>query len=226
MRIIEYSNIGRRAQNQDFVLSKEIGENKAIYIVADGMGGYSDGDIAAKIAAEEIANHIAKGKTIPESVLDANAELSKTIRERGVSKMGCCFAGIEVDGYIGNIFWIGDCRVYLFRDGKQIFVTQDHTMIAEMEKHGKVTYSQRERYGHIVSRGFMGSPKDIADVSKLELKPGDEIVICSDGLHKSLPIDVLVDMINKDTFALKDRNDDFDDNHSFIYVKIKYMTKI
>ena len=98
MRIIEYSNIGRRAQNQDFVLSKEIGENKAIYIVADGMGGYSDGDIAAKIAAEEIANHIAKGKTIPESVLDANAELSKTIRERGVSKMGCCFAGIEVDG--------------------------------------------------------------------------------------------------------------------------------
>ena len=220
MRIIEYSNIGRRAQNQDFVLSKEIGENKAIYIVADGMGGYSDGDIAAKVAAEEIANHIAKGKTIPESVLDANAELSKTIRERGVSKMGCCFAGIEVDGYIGNIFWIGDCRVYLFRDGKQIFVTQDHTMIAEMEKHGKVTYSQRERYGHIVSRGFMGSPKDIADVSKLELKPGDEIVICSDGLHKSLPIDVLVDMINKDTFALKDRNGDFDDNHSFIYVKI------
>ena len=220
MIIIEYTNIGRRAQNQDFVLSKEIGENKAIYIVADGMGGYSDGDIAAKIAAEEIANHIAKGKTIPESVLDANAELSKTIRERGVSKMGCCFAGIEVDGYIGNIFWIGDCRVYLFRDGKQIFVTQDHTMIAEMEKHGKVTYSQRERYGHIVSRGFMGSPKDIADVSKLELKPGDEIVICSDGLHKSLPIDVLVDMINKDTFALKDRNDDFDDNHSFIYVKI------
>ena len=220
MRIIEYSNIGRRAQNQDFVLSKEIGENKAIYIVADGMGGYSDGDIAAKVAAEEIANHIAKGKTIPESVLDANAELSKTIRERGVSKMGCCFAGIEVDGYIGNIFWIGDCRVYLFRDGKQIFVTQDHTMITEMEKHGKVTYSQRERYGHIVSRGFMSSPKDIADVSKLELKPGDEIVICSDGLHKSLPIDVLVDMINKDTFALKDRNDDFDDNHSFIYVKI------
>ena len=220
MRIIEYSNIGRRAQNQDFVLSKEIGENKAIYIVADGMGGYSDGDIAAKIAAEEIADHIAKGKTIPESVLDANAELSKTIRERGVSKMGCCLAGIEVDGNSGNIFWIGDSRVYLYRNGQQIYVTQDHTMIAEMEKHGKVTYSQRERYGHIVSRGFMGSPKDIADVSKIELKDGDEIVICSDGLHKSLPIDVLLEMINTDTLALQDRNEDFDDNHSFIYVKI------
>ncbi len=220
MKIIKYSNIGRRAQNQDFVLSKEIGENKALCIVADGMGGYSDGDIAAKIAAEEIANRIVQGKSIQDSVLEANVELNRTIRERGVSKMGCCFAGIEIDGYIGNVFWIGDSRVYQFRNGQQIYVTQDHTMIAEMEKHGKVTYSQRERYGHIVSRGFMGSPTDIADVSKLELKPGDEIVICSDGLHKSLPVDVLVEMINTDTLALKDRNEDFDDNHSFIYVKI------
>ena len=62
-------------------------------------------------------------------------------------------------------------------------------MIAEMEKHGKVTYSPKEGYGHIVSCGFMGSPKDIADVSKIRLMDGDEIVICSDGLHKSLPIE-------------------------------------
>ena len=184
------------------------------------MGGYSDGDIAAKIAAEKIANCIVKGKSIQESVLDANAELSKTIRERGVSKMGCCLAGIEVDGNIGNIFWIGDSRVYIFRNGQQIYMTQDHTMIAEMEKHGKVTYSQKERYGHIVSRGFMGSPKDIADVSKIRLMDGDEIVICSDGLHKSLPIDVLLEMIYTDTLELKDRNEDFDDNHSFIYLQI------
>ena len=102
MIIIEYTNIGRRAQNQDFVLSKKIGGSKALYIVADGMGGYSDGSIAAKIAAEEIANFIIQGKSIPESVLNANAELSRAIRERGVSKMGCCFAGIEVDGYIGD----------------------------------------------------------------------------------------------------------------------------
>ena len=190
MIIIEYTNIGRRAQNQDFVLSKKIGGSKALYIVADGMGGYSDGSIAAKIAAEEIANFIIQGKSIPESVLNANAELNRAIRERGVSKMGCCFAGIEVDGYIGNIFWIGDCRVYQFRNGQQIYVTQDHTMIAEMEKHGKVTYSQRERYGHIVSRGFMGSTEDTAEEHKILLLPGDEIMLCSDGLHKTMPIEV------------------------------------
>ncbi len=219
-KVITYSNIGCRAQNQDFVLSKEIGEGKALYIVADGMGGYSNGDVAAKIAAEEIAKHIIEGKPIEQAVLEANAELSRTIRESGVSKMGCCFAGVVIDRHIATPFWIGDSRVYQFRNGQQIYVTQDHTLIAEMEKHGKVTFAQRERYGHIVSRGLMGSSTDIADVSRLELMDGDELVICSDGLYKSMPIEVLVEMINTDTLALKERNEDFDDNHSFIYIKV------
>lgn len=218
--IIKYSNIGRRAQNQDFVLASNVGENKAIYIVADGMGGYSDGDIAAKLAAEEISSQIKAGNAVKDAVLEANSKLSQVIYERGVSKMGCCFAGIHIDGNIGNAFWIGDSRLYLFRNGQQIYVTHDHTMIAEMEKHGKVTYAHRERYGHIVSRGFMGSPTDVAEEAELNLLPGDEILICSDGLYKSMPVDVLLEMIHTNTLELKDRNGDFDDNHSFIYVRI------
>lgn len=219
-KVIEYSNIGCRAQNQDFVLTTNVGEDKAIYIVADGMGGYSDGDIAAQIAAEEVTSQLVAGKTLHEAVLDANSRLQQIIYERGVSKMGCCFAGIQIDGNIGNVFWIGDSRVYLFRNGEQIYVTQDHTMIAEMEKHGKVTYAQRERYGHIVSRGFMGSPTDEAEEHQLEILPEDEIIICSDGLYKSMPVDVLLEMIHTNTLELRERNEDFDDNHSFIYVRI------
>lgn len=89
-----------------------------------------------------------------------------------------------------------------------------------MEKHGKVTYSQRERYGHIVSRGFMGSTEDTAEEHKILLLPGDEIMLCSDGLHKTMPIDVLLEMIHLGTLDLKDRNENFDDNHSFIYIKV------
>lgn len=219
-QVIEYSNIGCRAQNQDFVLSKSFGENKSLYIVADGMGGYSDGDIAAKIAAEEISTNITTGDSIKEAVLKANSVLRTTIFERGVSKMGCCLAGICVDHNNGYIFWIGDCRVYIFRRGELLYVTQDHTMIAEMEKHGKVSLAHRERYGHIISRGFMGSPTDETDEDKLELYPDDEIIICSDGLYKSMPVDVLLEMIHTNTLELKDRNEDFDDNHSFIYIRI------
>lgn len=220
MRIIEYSNIGRRTQNQDFILSKCIGEDKAVFIVADGMGGYSDGDLAAEIIGKCISSYIAEGYSIKEAILQGNIELHQTILQRGVSKMGCCLAGIYINETRGNIFWIGDCRVYIFRNGKQIYVTNDHTMIAEMEKHGKVTFTQRERYGHIVSRGFMGSTEDTAEEYKILLLPGDEIMLCSDGLHKTIPVEVLLEMIHLDTLDLKDRNKDFDDNHSFIYIKI------
>lgn len=219
-QVIEYSNIGCRHQNQDVVLSKELGENKGLYIVADGMGGYSDGDLAAKIAAEHISKNILNGDSIKTAVLKANNELHRTIFERGVSKMGCCLVGVYICQNIGYVFWIGDSRLYLYRNGEQIFMTQDHTMIAEMEKHGKVSFAQRERYGHIVSRGFMGSPDDVVDEIELTLHPDDEIILCSDGLHKSMPVDVLLEMIHSNTLELKERNDDFDDNHSFIYVRI------
>lgn len=219
-QIIEYSNIGCRNQNQDFVLSKTIGEDKGIYIVADGMGGYSDGDLAAKIAAEQISNNILNGDSIKTAVLKANNELRRTIFERGVSKMGSCLAGINICQNIGYGFWIGDSRIYLYRNGEQIYGTQDHTMIAEMEKHGKVSFAQRERYGHIVSRGFMGSPEDVVDEIELTLLPDDEIILCSDGIHKTIPVDVLLEMIHTNTLELKERNEDFDDNHSFIYVRI------
>lgn len=219
-QIIEYSNIGCRNQNQDFVLSKTIGENKGIYIVADGMGGYSDGDLAAKIAAEQISNNILNGDSIKTAVLKANNELRRTIYERGVSKMGSSLAGIYIYQNVGYGFWIGDSRIYLYRNREQIYGTQDHTMIAEMEKHGKVSFAQRERYGHIVSRGFMGSPEDVVDEIELTLLPDDEIILCSDGIHKSMPVDVLLEMIHTNTLELKERNEDFDDNHSFIYVRI------
>lgn len=97
-QIIEYSNIGCRNQNQDFVfLSKTIGEeDNDIYIVADGMGSYSEGDFAAKIAAEQISTNILNGDSIKTAVLKANNELPRTIFERGVSKMSSCLARIYI----------------------------------------------------------------------------------------------------------------------------------
>ena len=68
--------------------------------------------------------------------------------------------------------------------------------------------------------GFMGSTEDTAEEHKILLLPGDEIMLCSDGLHKTMPIDVLLEMIHLGTLDLKDRNENFDDNHSFIYIKV------
>lgn len=220
MKIAEYSGIGRRIQNQDFILSKSIGENKSLFIVADGMGGYSHGDLAARTVAEGIFFSIFNGSSLQEAVKEANQDLQSEIIKLGNVKMGCCLAGLLLENGFAKIFWVGDSRIYQFRNGVEVFRTQDHTLISEMEKYGPVSYERRKKYGHVVTRAMMGAPEDEVDTTVLSVEKGDEFLICSDGIYNEIPIDVLLELIRLNTLQLEDRKDDFDDNHSFIYIEI------
>ena len=64
----------------------------------------------------------------------------------------------------------------------------------------------------------MGSSEDKVDVVELNVMPGDEIILCSDGIHKEIPMDALIEMIHTNTLQLDDS--EFDDNNSFIYIRI------
>lgn len=218
MTCLKYSNIGNRKENQDFVLVRELGENKVLYIVADGMGGYSYGSIAAKCVAESIADSLSEGKDIDSAVSLANHKLRQVITECNADKMGCCLSGLLLDNETGIGFWAGDSRIYQFRHAEQIYVTEDHSLVAQLEKHKRLTIAQKERYGHIVSRAIMGGVDDRVDKVDLDVQLNDEFILCSDGIHKSIPIDALLEMIHTDTLQLDDS--EFDDNNSFIYIKI------
>lgn len=218
MTCLKYSNIGNRKENQDFVLVRELGENKVLYIVADGMGGYSHGSVAARVVAESIADSLMKGLDIDCSVSSANNKLKEIIAESNADKMGCCLSGLLVEDGCVKGFWVGDCRIYQYRNNEQLFVTEDHSLVSQLEKHKKLTIAQRERYGHIVSRAIMGSSEDKVDVVELNVMPGDEIILCSDGIHKEIPMDALIEMIHTNTLQLDDS--EFDDNNSFICIRI------
>lgn len=218
MTCLKYSNIGNRKENQDFVLIRELDENKVLYLVADGMGGYSHGSIAAKSVAESIADSLSEGNDVEGAVSLANHKLHQVITECNADKMGCCLSGLLLDNGKGIGFWVGDCRIYQFRKGEQIYVTEDHSLVAQLEKHKKLTIAQKERYGHIVSRAIMGGVNDTVDQVELDVQPNDEIILCTDGIHKGIPIDALLEMIHTNTLQLEDS--DFDDNNSFTYIRI------
>lgn len=218
MTSLKYSNIGNRKENQDFVLIRDMGEDKVLYIVADGMGGYAHGSLAAKVVAECIADSIEKGRTVRESVSDANHKLQETITDCNSDKMGCCLSGLLIDNGNSIGFWIGDCRIYHFRGGELNYVTEDHSPVAQLEKRKKLTLAQKERYGHIVSRAIMGSQEDTVDEVNFNAETDDEFLLCSDGIHKGIPVDALLEMIHTDTLQLD--ASEFDDNNSFIYIRI------
>ena len=219
MKYFEYSNIGNRTSNQDFVLSTCTEQNNSSFIVADGMGGYQEGALAAKIVAEVTLENLNKGFDIAYAIGKANEKLSLIKEKLSVQKMGCCIAGIQIKDNIGHIFWCGDSRVYLFRNKELLFKTEDHSLIAKLEKQNKLTSIQKRRYEHVVYRAIMGEETDIVDEREVILFPDDEIFICSDGIYKKFEVLSLLNLMEREDFDLTEHNTKFEDNHSFIYIR-------
>lgn len=216
MDVFQYSGIGLRAVNQDYLLCKELPNNLGnLFIVCDGMGGYVAGDIAARVACEEIYTQLSLGRSIDVAIASANAHINEQKQIVGTDKMGCTVAACIVKNNEAHIFWCGDSRVYLIRDGKVDFVTQDHSMLEEIKKTRPLKPSDIKRYSHIITRSLMGNVSDIVDKIVLPLQGNTRIMICSDGFHKRLSDE---EIVNVDVEEAVKNNDTFDDNYSVINI--------
>ena len=220
MKVFKYSNIGNREQNQDYLVSTKLGQDSSLHLVADGMGGYECGDIASKIVGDSYVYGLSRNMSIEDATREASNNIQIERRNLGVAKIGSTVAGVLICGMKATIFWAGDSRVYLFRNKEQLFQTEDHSILNELSRKRKLSFEERERYGHIITRSIMGNPDDKVDICEMTLLEGDELLICSDGLYNDCPIDYLIDTLREDRFDIDKQNDGFTDNHSLIYISL------
>ncbi len=220
MRIFKYSNIGNREQNQDYIVSTKLGQYSSLHLVADGMGGYDCGEIAAKVIGDSFLYGLSRSMTIEEATRHASNNILIEKRNLGVQKMGSTIAGLLLNGMNATIFWSGDSRVYVFRDKDLYYQTDDHSVINELSRRRSLTFEEKKRYGHIVTRSIMGNEDDKVDTHELTLQEGDEIIVCTDGLYNDCPIDYLIESIRDDNFDINKHNESFGDNHSLIYISM------
>ena len=220
MKVFKYSNIGNREQNQDYLVSTKLGQDSSLHLVADGMGGYECGDIASKIVGDSYVYGLSRNMSIEDATREASNNIQIERRNLGVAKIGSTVAGVLICGMKATIFWAGDSRVYLFRNKEQLFQTEDHSILNELSRKRKLSFEERERYGHIITRSIMGNPDDMVDTCEMTLQEGDELLICSDGLYNDCPIDYLIETLREDRFDIDKQNDGFTDNHSLIYISL------
>ena len=220
MKIFKYSNIGNRERNQDDLISTKLGQDRSLHLVADGMGGYDCGDIASKIVGDSYVYGLSRNMSIEDATREASNNIQIERRNLGVAKIGSTVAGVLICGMKATIFWAGDSRVYLFRNKEQLFQTEDHSILNELSRKRKLSFEERERYGHIITRSIMGNADDRVDTCEMTLQEGDELLICSDGLYNDCPIDYLIDTLREDRFDIDKQNDGFTDNHSLIYISL------
>jgi serine/threonine protein phosphatase PrpC len=182
-----------RTSNQD---SGYAGVN--LYVVADGMGGHAGGDIASALATQ----HVAKIDDVYEdgdqaigSLLDAmrqaNQTLSDTVAKFGyLAGMGTTMDAVIFTGDTANIAHIGDSRVYLMRDSQMMQITKDHTWVQQLVDSGRLTEEEalvHPRRNVILRVLGDTSEEPEFDIHQIEVRPGDRLLLCSDGLCGVVP---------------------------------------
>ena len=195
------SDVGRvRSKNEDYYA---LSEN--VFIVADGMGGHKSGDVASKLTVETIMDffdeqkNIYNGefvkKNISEKILnaifDANSKvLEKATERRDFQGMGTtlviAFWAYPDQLYIANV---GDSRAYHLRDNNLILMSKDHSVVGKMINMGELT-SEKARehpYRNLITQavGLEAVIKPYYTIKNL--RDGDIILLCSDGLWDMLP---------------------------------------
>lgn len=203
MEIIKYSNIGCREINQDCLASLSFDHDKSIHIVADGIGGYDCGEIASKIVCESYIDGLVNNLSIDEVTKEVSKNIQTECRNLGVSKMGSTVAAVFLNGLQASIFWAGDSRVYVFRDKHLLYQTEDHSLLNELSRIRELSFDEKKRYKHIITRSIMGNADDKVDHDNLELCFGDEILICTDGMYNEYPIDYLIESIRMDKLDIE-----------------------
>ncbi len=190
MNVITGTGIGKRMVNQDLIYHREIAKSKELFLVADGMGGYKDGDLAAKIIIETFSKNSISNidqNVIQLTMNKANDEI-KQARQQLNYKLGATIGGILLKKGSALCFWIGDVKIYQFRNNELLFESSPHTLMDEMLKNGSLTdLSQASKYKHIVTRSIQGNDEIIKpDYENINLLENDTVLICTDGVHDIL----------------------------------------
>ncbi|MCR5421468.1 MAG: Stp1/IreP family PP2C-type Ser/Thr phosphatase [Lachnospiraceae bacterium] len=193
LKTFSKTDIGRKRKiNQDCIFSCEVplGNLPNLFIVADGMGGHNAGDYASSYTVKAIEREVMINdssepvKIMKEAIECANAEVYKKAEsESDYQGMGTTAVVATIVNDIMYVANVGDSRLYIIDDGiRQI--TRDHSLVEEMIKLGEIDRESARTHPdkNIITRAIGVAPKVEPDFFEVELKKGDIILMCSDGL--------------------------------------------
>ena len=167
----------RRRRNEDsYVLEPPL------FAVADGMGGAQAGEVASKLAAAAVKDGAGDVEGL---IQEANRRVhQRSLEDPSASGMGTTLTVASVED--GNVLigHVGDSRAYLVRDGSLEQLTEDHSLVGELMRSGKLSVEEAEQHPQrsMITRALGTDPDVDVDVFPIEPRAGDLFLLCSDGL--------------------------------------------
>jgi protein phosphatase len=180
----------RRRRNEDAYVVRP-----PLFAVADGMGGAQAGELASRIAVDAMGGEAELAALIQE----ANRQVyARSNEDATASGMGTTMTAAVVapDGTV-TIGHVGDSRAYRLRGGKLEQLTDDHSLVAELVRTGKLSAEEAETHPQrsVITRALGTDPDVDVDSVSVQGEPGDLFLICSDGLTTMVDDDEILDTI-------------------------------
>jgi serine/threonine protein phosphatase PrpC len=193
------SDVGRgRSENEDAYL---VDEDRHLYAVADGMGGHRAGEVASATAIESLRDAYQAGRPLDEAVEEANAAVfAKASAHLEMRGMGTTLTAVALlDDHIALLGHVGDSRAYLMRAGDVTRVTEDHSLVEQLVREGRLSPEDAASHPQkaIITRALGIDPEIEVDTYRIDLRPGDRLLLCSDGLTNMVNDDGIAGVLSR-----------------------------
>ena len=181
--------------------------DRGIFVVADGMGGHAAGEVASEMAVRFVARELGSLKGLSDdqvadrmraAIRSANGAIfQRTLTEHDKRGMGTTVTSMVLYDTRFLIGQVGDSRAYLFRDGKLIQLTKDHSYVQEQVDAGYLTPEQARShpYSNVITRCVGANSDVMPDIYLGTVKPKDLFLLASDGLTGMLEDNQLADLL-------------------------------
>jgi PPM family protein phosphatase len=201
LRVAEHyaaTDTGRqRRANEDSLLARA-----PLFVVADGMGGAQAGEVASKLAVEAFQQGLGDSSepqaAMAELARAANARIYRhshsNVEQAG---MGTTLTAVYVGEHEVSIAHVGDSRAYCLRDGQLLRLTDDHSLVDELLRQGRLTPEEAVEHPQrsVITRALGPEVAVDVDTRSFRARPGDIFLLCSDGLTTMVSEDELADVL-------------------------------
>jgi protein phosphatase len=209
------SDVGRvRELNEDAFASRP---EAGLFVVCDGMGGTAAGEVASGTAVQVIvdeADHASTGDAMFDGYLPQTQRLAEAVQRANLAivdeagsderkaGMGTTVVALRLAGNVASVVHAGDSRAYLWHDGRLEALTTDHSLVEQHVQAGLLARDEslKSEQQNILLRA-LGRDADVElDLAETPVRPGDYLLLCTDGLTRMVSEDVMAETIG----ALRD----------------------
>lgn len=188
-----------RTQNQDSYYLRPLAEDLVLAVVCDGMGGARAGNVASALAVEVAKTYLESlpiqelrdrpGEHLTRAAAQANEALfARAVSDENCRGMGTTMVAVMASPGKAHILNIGDSRAYRMGEEGIVKVTRDHSVVEDLVHRGELTPEQARIHPqkNLITRALGAEPEARTDLYEVEMKPGEFLLLCSDGLSNQL----------------------------------------